>query len=399
MEKNKIILKDITKDFRRIRALDNINLEIKSGEYIVILGESGAGKTTLLKVIAGLVKPSSGQIVIDGSNITKSTPEERQIAFLPQDYALFPRMNVWDNVAYSPRLQRRKNADEISELCKEILALVHLSERPDAYPHELSGGMKQRTALSRSLAAEFKILLLDEPLRALDARLRLELRGELRKLAQDLGLTVLHVTHDQEEAMSIADRIVVLHKGKIKQIGDQEEIYLNPLDGFVATFMGESNQWDVEVISKVEVNSEDFKRDVASQDNLTTFYTLRDQYGNEFYSLTKKEFSIGENLLLFVKAEAIKASKPKKPKKEIDKPIADDTLNNEEFRKSNRFKGVVTQKFYLGKWTNLEIQLQNVPEQAPKWTVKLASRRAVRMKIGDQIKLRAKPKFLFLFQR
>ncbi|MHA2340155.1 MAG: ABC transporter ATP-binding protein [Candidatus Hodarchaeales archaeon] len=230
----KIQLENISMSFGETKALIDVNLSVEKGKYIVILGPSGAGKTTLLKVIAGLYKPKKGRIIIDGDkDITKLSPEGRGIAFLPQDYGLFPKKTVWENISFSPKIQKFSNT---SELVKEFLLMVHLTDRPDAYPHELSGGMKQRTALGRALATNYSIILLDEPLRALDARLRLEIRNELKKMVKDLGFTVFHVTHDQEEAFSIGDSIVVLNQGRIEQIGNQEHLYRNPVNEFVASF-------------------------------------------------------------------------------------------------------------------------------------------------------------------
>ncbi len=231
---------NLTKKFGDLTALDNINLHIHDQEYFALLGPSGCGKTTLLRLIAGLIEPNSGEIYIGGARVDKVPPEDRDIGFVFQTFALFPHMSVWENVLYGPRV---KNYDlkEAETIGDEVLELVKLHERLDAYPNELSGGMMQRIAVARALAAGAKTLLLDEPLGQLDAKVRNEIRYEIRKMAKDLNLTAIHVTHDQAEAMSISDRIAVMKKGKIVQVGTPQELYLHPNNLFVAHFIGESN--------------------------------------------------------------------------------------------------------------------------------------------------------------
>jgi ABC-type Fe3+/spermidine/putrescine transport system ATPase subunit len=230
----------LTKKFGEITALDNINLHIHDQEYFALLGPSGCGKTTLLRLIAGLIEPDSGEIYIGNKRVDNVPPEDRDIGFVFQTFALFPHMSVWENVLYGPRV---KNYDlkEAETIGDEVLELVKLHERLDAYPNELSGGMMQRIAVARALAAGAKTLLLDEPLGQLDAKVRNEIRYEIRKMAKDLNLTAIHVTHDQAEAMSISDRIAVIKKGKIVQVGTPQELYMKPNSLFVAHFIGESN--------------------------------------------------------------------------------------------------------------------------------------------------------------
>jgi len=231
---------NLTKKFGDITALENINLQIHDKEYFSLLGPSGCGKTTLLRLIAGLIEPTSGEIYIENKRVDKIPPEDREIGFVFQTFALFPHMTVWENVLYGPKVKNfnLKAAEAVGD---EVLEMVKLHERLDAYPGELSGGMMQRTAVARALAAGAKILLLDEPLGQLDAKVRNEIRYEIRKMAKDLGLTAIHVTHDQSEAMSISDRIAVMKKGKIVQVGSPQELYMNPKSLFVAHFIGESN--------------------------------------------------------------------------------------------------------------------------------------------------------------
>jgi len=227
--------------------VDNVSLQVNDKEYFSLLGPSGCGKTTLLRIIAGLIEPSEGEVYIDDKLVNKLPPEDRGIGFVFQTYALFPHMDVWDNVTYGPRVKAwEENKSE--SIGREMLEMVRLYERKDALPHELSGGMMQRVALSRALAAGARLLLLDEPLGALDAKIRFELRYELRSLVKDLDLTAIHVTHDQGEAMAISDRIAVMKRGRILQVGTPQELYTNPGHVFVANFIGENNFLEGHVI-------------------------------------------------------------------------------------------------------------------------------------------------------
>lgn len=237
---------NLTKKFGDITALENINLHVRDKEYFALLGPSGCGKTTLLRLIAGLIEPTNGEIYIGDKRVDNVPPEDRDIGFVFQTFALFPHMSVWDNVLYGPKV-KNFNLKEAETIGDEVLELVKLHERLDAYPGELSGGMMQRIAVARALAAGAKILLLDEPLGQLDAKVRNEIRYEIRKMAKDLNLTAIHVTHDQSEAMSISDRIAVMKKGKIVQVGTPQELYMSPNCLFVAHFIGESNFLEGEV--------------------------------------------------------------------------------------------------------------------------------------------------------
>jgi ABC-type Fe3+/spermidine/putrescine transport system ATPase subunit len=231
---------NLTKKYGKIYALDNVSLTIHDQEYFSLLGPSGCGKTTLLRCIAGLIEPDGGEIYIGNRRVDKDPPEDRDIGFVFQTFALFPHMTAWGNVLYGPKVKNynQKQADTIGH---EVLEMVKLNERLDAYPSELSGGMMQRIAVARALAAGAKTLLLDEPLGQLDAKVRNEIRYEIRRMAKDLKLTAIHVTHDQAEAMSISDRIAVMKKGKIVQMGTPQELYMHPNSLFVAHFIGETN--------------------------------------------------------------------------------------------------------------------------------------------------------------
>lgn len=233
-------LVNVTKRFGRIVAVDHVSLEINDREYTTLLGPSGCGKTTTLRLIAGLTEPDEGEIYIDNKPVSKLPPEDRGVGFVFQNYALFPHMDLWGNATYGPRV-KGWDEEKTTRLANEMLELVRLAERKDAFPYELSGGMQQRAALARALSAGTNLLLLDEPLGALDARIRSDLRYELRRLVKDLGLTAIHVTHDQEEAMTISDRIIVMRRGAIEQIGTPEHLYLSPKTPFIANFIGESN--------------------------------------------------------------------------------------------------------------------------------------------------------------
>ncbi len=240
-----VVLEKVSKSFGRKRALKEVDLSIRDGEYLVVLGPSGAGKTTLLRTIAGLLDPDGGRITMDGRDVTRLPPDARGAAFMPQTYSLFPQLTVWENTAFSPTVKGWPEGDR-DVLAREMLSMVHLIERTEAYPRELSGGMQQRCALARALAADAEVLLLDEPLRALDARLRIELRSELRSLIRHVGTTTIHVTHDQEEALVVADRIAVLRNGELVEVGPAEYVYSRPSSPFAANFLGEMNFFEVD---------------------------------------------------------------------------------------------------------------------------------------------------------
>lgn len=264
----KIELKNVSKSYRKFKALDNINLEIRDKEYLIILGPTGAGKTTLLKIIAGLLKPDSGTISFDDKDVTKLTPGERNLGFMFENYALFPHMNIYDNIAYSGRVHARDPL-QTEAIVEQVLMMTLLTGRNEAYPEEMSGGMKQRVALCRALMnlEQTKLLILDEPLKALDAGLRMSLRRELLLMAKSdiLELTVIHVTNEEEEAMMSADRIVVINEGKLIQVGTPYEIYYTPKNLFVANFLSEINYFNG-LCAKRKKPSWDIKRDSKKGD-------------------------------------------------------------------------------------------------------------------------------------
>lgn len=239
-----ISVENVSKAFGSFQALQNISVEIESGELIALLGPSGSGKTSLLRIIAGLESLDEGSILFDGHNITQVNPKERNVGFVFQHYALFRHMTVFDNVAYGLKVRPRKHRpskETIKQKVNELLSLVKLENFADRYPSQLSGGQRQRVALARALAVEPKVLLLDEPFGALDAKVRKELRRWLRKLHDEYHITSIFVTHDQEEALDVADRIIVMNGGKIEQIGTPEEVYEKPASPFVYDFLGNVN--------------------------------------------------------------------------------------------------------------------------------------------------------------
>ena len=239
-----IEIRNISKRFGNFVALDNINLDIPTGELVALLGPSGCGKTTLLRIIAGMESADGGEVLFSGAEATHLHARERNVGFVFQHYALFSHMTVFENVAFGlrvkPRKERPSDAD-IKRRVMELLSLVQLDWLADRYPSQLSGGQRQRIALARALAVEPKVLLLDEPFGALDTKVRKELRRWLRRLHDDMHISSVFVTHDQEEALEVADRVVVMNHGKIEQIGSPDEVYSHPATPFVYQFLGNVN--------------------------------------------------------------------------------------------------------------------------------------------------------------
>jgi spermidine/putrescine ABC transporter ATP-binding subunit len=235
-----IIIEGLTKVFGSVKALDQIYLTINEGELVSILGPSGCGKTTMLRSVAGFCIPDSGSISIRGKNVTRLPPQRREVGMVFQHYELFPHMTIKENVAFGLR-ERRWGKQAIQDKVEEMLDLVMLPDLIQRYPHELSGGQQQRVALARAIAISPKVLLMDEPLGALDLKLRESMQMEIRRIQQRLRITTVYVTHDQGEALTMSDRVVVMNQGKIKQVGSPLEIYANPADHFVADFVGQMN--------------------------------------------------------------------------------------------------------------------------------------------------------------
>ncbi len=235
-------LKNVCKAFSGVDVVHDFSLDIEKGTLVSFLGPSGCGKTTTLRMIAGFEQLDQGSIVLDGMDITEVPPNRRGIGMVFQAYALFPNKTVRDNISFGLRMKKTPRSDIRSKV-DAVLEMVRLQETAQRYPHQLSGGQQQRIALARALAVEPRVLLLDEPLSALDAEVRVALRGEIRRIQSELAITTVYVTHDQEEALSISDKVVVMNKGLIEQVGAPEEIYRVPKTRFVATFIGTANQF------------------------------------------------------------------------------------------------------------------------------------------------------------
>ena len=235
-----LVLTGVQKHFGDFTAVEDFNLSAERGEFVSFLGPSGCGKTTTLRMIAGFETPTEGQIAIDGRDVTRVPPNRRNVGMVFQSYALFPNMTVADNIGFGLKVRKRP-ADQIKKRVAELLEIVNLPDRGGRYPYQLSGGQQQRVALARALAFEPQVLLLDEPLSALDAKIRVALRQEIRQIQRQLGITTVYVTHDQEEALSLSDRVVVMSQGRMEQVGTPFEVYNFPATAFVASFVGTLN--------------------------------------------------------------------------------------------------------------------------------------------------------------
>ncbi len=241
-------IQDLVKHFGKTRAVDHVHLEIEAGELFFLLGPSGCGKTTLLRCIAGFHQPDEGKILLGSSDITRMAPHLRDTGMVFQSYALWPHMTVFQNVAFGLEM-RKCSRSEIQKRVREALATVQLSDQAQKKPNQLSGGQQQRVALARALVIQPRVLLLDEPLSNLDAKLRLEMRAEIRRICKDAGLTAVYVTHDQKEALSVADRVALMNQGVVEQVGTPQELYQQPRSVFSAGFIGETNFLDARILS------------------------------------------------------------------------------------------------------------------------------------------------------
>ncbi len=290
MKQDYLALKNLVKVFGSekdvVTAVDDVNLEVKEGELVTLLGPSGCGKTTTLRMISGFELPTSGQILIDGEDISMVPPNKRPTTMVFQNYALFPHLTVYENIAYGLNI-RKKPRQDVRRKTEEAMRLVGLEGMGERSPAQLSGGQQQRVSLARSLIMEPKVLLLDEPLSNLDAKLRVSTRIEIRKLQQRVGITSVYVTHDQEEAMTLSDRVVIMHQGRIQQIGTPKEIYAHPLNRFVAGFIGKANFLESRVLRVVS------KREAV----------LKIRGKKMLSQVPQDTFSEGEKVLLVIRPE------------------------------------------------------------------------------------------------
>lgn len=253
-------IKNLEKKFKDIKVFKDINFTVKKGEFLTLLGPSGCGKSTLLRCISGLTKVNHGKIILDKKDITKLNPQKRNMGMVFQHYALFPNLNVYENVAYGLKIKKEKKK-EIQKRVNKMLELVELQDFTKKYPNNLSGGQMQRVALARSLVTEPDLLLLDEPLSALDAKIRKNLREQIKSIQKELHLTTIFVTHDQEEALLLSDNIILMENGKIAQNSDAQSLYLSPKSKFVASFIGNYNVLKPDMLSRLITHN--FKKDVA----------------------------------------------------------------------------------------------------------------------------------------
>lgn len=318
-----IQLKNLTKKYGSFNAVDSINLSIKNGEFVTLLGPSGCGKTTTLRMVAGFIKPTSGDLIIGGSNMVGVPPQNRKVGLVFQNYALFPHMSVRKNVAFGLKMKKMQQS-LIAEKVNKILETVQLQELSERMPSELSGGQQQRVALARALVIEPEVLLLDEPFGALDKNLRDHMRIELRDLQRKLNISTIFVTHDQDEALSMSDRIVVMENGKICQIGSPSEIYENPASVFVAGFLGLSNIFSA-VCTKI----------------------IRAKKTIEFEGLTieieSEKLNKSDKISIMIRPENIQIYKKKNDSKKED------------------FLGFIKSKIYLGSTIQYQVKIKDGP--------------------------------------
>lgn len=282
---------NLKKTYGDFVAVENINLDIRQGEFLTFLGGSGSGKTTTLLSIAGFLEPSAGEILLSGASILDKPPHKRNIGMVFQQYSLFPHMSIFENVAF-PLKMRKVGKDEIKKRVTDILTLVELEEFADRMPAQLSGGQQQRVALARALVFEPTILLMDEPLAALDKQLRETMQMEIRQLHEQLGLTIIYVTHDQEEALKMSDRIAIFNEGNIDQIGTPTDLYDRPGTQFIAEFLGDSNVFHGKVTS---LNNE--------------LVTVESEHGQSFSAATDESYEKGTDVVIMVRPEKVQITK------------------------------------------------------------------------------------------
>ena len=317
MEKVIVRLENFGKSYGNKEVIKNINLDIYEGEFLTLLGSSGCGKTTILRSISGLDVPTIGKVYIDGEDVTNLEPPKRQVNTIFQNYALFPLMNIYDNIAFGLRMKKVPE-DEIKKRVDEMLDLVHLEGYENRFPRELSGGEQQRVSLARGLINRPKVLLLDEPISALDLKLRKMMQIELKMLQRKLGITFIYVTHDQDEALSMSDRIVVLRNGKIEQIDSPTDIYDRPNSLYVAGFIGDANTF------VTKVTNIDYEKKLV-------------YFENGMVTKNNKNYNVGDKVDIVIRPENIKISS--------------------KLKDNNIFNGIVKDLIYDGSSTKLIFKL------------------------------------------
>ena len=324
MAKN-LKLEKISKIYGKLYAVKRVDLDVNEGEFLTLLGPSGCGKTTTLRMIAGFETPDEGNLVYDGKIINSFIPQKRNFGIVFQSYALFPHMKVRENIAFGLKMHKYPK-EKIDERINSLLELVGLLEHGEKYPPQLSGGMQQRVALARALAPSPELILLDEPLSALDAKIRVKLRAEIKQLQVELGITTVYVTHDQEEALSISDRVVVMKQGIIEQVDKPIDIYKKPISKYVADFVGTSNFFEGEIIENVN--------------NFKTEYSI--VKGSNFSLKVFNKDNLRGNVTAAVRPEKI----------EFLKNISDNRIEN-----SNIFEGMITVVVFLGLMVRLVVRI------------------------------------------
>ncbi|MBA2369420.1 MAG: ABC transporter ATP-binding protein [Candidatus Protochlamydia sp.] len=319
-----IVFEQVSKSFGESKALDNVSFSIKKGEFFSLLGPSGCGKTTLLRILAGFEKADTGRIILDGQDITRLPPNKRPINTVFQNYALFPHLSIWENIAFGLRIAK-KPENEIKHEVERMLGLIQMHEHLHKKPDQISGGQKQRVAIARALINHPQILLLDEPLAALDLKLRQKMLLDLDRIHDEVGITFIFITHDQTEAMAVSDRIAVLHKGRLEQLGTPAEIYENPKSSFVADFIGDTNFFNGAMSESAQkdyclINAEGFQSILCYND---------------------KQLTKGEPVQVTVRPEKIHISKERPPHHPLH----------------NIFQGVVDDVIYKGDHTHFGVKV------------------------------------------
>jgi len=317
----------INKSFKEHKVVNDISIVINKGEFLTLLGPSGCGKTTTLRMIAGFEEPTSGEILLDGIDVSTKNPYERNVNTVFQSYALFPNMDVYNNIAFGLKI-KKLSKEVIKEKVTKVLVLVQLEDFGDRYPSQLSGGQKQRIAIARAIVNSPKVLLLDEPLGALDLKLRKQMQFELKHLQKKLGITFIYVTHDQEEALTMSDRIAVMNEGKIEQVGTPDEIYNKPKTKFVADFIGETNLFE----GVIETHSDNKLSVLLDSDEKI-----------DVIDGTLDKLKQGDSIYITIRPERMK-------------------LSHSKVESKNMLKGIVKERIFVGSINKTVIKLSNEKE-------------------------------------